>query len=676
MDEKSAEKLEYYLSSLDELGETLINHDQSEEVGMAVLRLILGTVMAPKGALLLYKKKSQILYPLAINGLKNIKKINYSTNFVKKIQKFSGSYLSSKSIKGLLSKNLRTVFDSLNGEIVVPLFYREDFFGVIIVSKKFMNIAYNDLDLKVLDIISNHLTNSIFNQQLLENVKLKKNELNLKLLELEALFDISLAISSVLDESELREEILWRSVGVLNVSKGMIILENENSPILEIKTSFNWNVEDVLLSKKLKIFKDINDQKKGIIISIDKKSILQKKLSEDNIIIAPLIVKDKCLGYMILANKETRAGSEPFVSADLDLLSAFTNQASVALDNAKLFKDIQKEKQFNESILNSIATGLLTLDGLGEIDSVNPSGQNILGMDEDKIIGNHYMYLFEKDPAILELIQMTEIENNIQSEQNIPFLTVSQDSVINISVSPRIGNDLTITGTVIAIEDITQQNKIKNTFKRYVSKQIVEKLLDSKDGLNLGGELRNVTILFTDIRGFTSMSENMVPEEVVSTLNDYFTEMIDIVFKYNGTLDKIVGDELMIVFGAPISGADDTKRALDTAIEMMERLDSFNKKRKTKKLLPIEIGVGINHGPVISGNIGSREMMDYTVIGDTVNLAARLCSHAPPGDIIVSPSVHRKTSKLYKYQKLESIEVKGKKKKIQIQKVLWKENKT
>ena len=676
MDDKSSEKLDYYLSSLDELGETLINHDQTEEVGLAVLRLILGTVMAPKGALLLYDNKSQVLFPLAINGLKNIKKINYSMSFVKKMQNFSGSYLSSKSLKGLLSKNLRTVFDSIKGEIVVPLFYRKDFFGVIIVSKKFMNVAYNDMDLKVLEIISNHLTNSIFNQQLLKNVELKKNELNLKLLELEALFDISLAISSVLNESELREEILWRSVGVLNVSKGMIILENENSPILEIKTSFNWEVEDVLLSKKLKIFKEINDQKKGLIISLDKKSILQKKLSEDNIIIAPLLVKDRCLGYMILANKETRAGSEPFISTDLDLLTAFSNQASVALDNAKLFRDIQQEKQFNESILNSIATGLLTLDSIGEIDSVNPSGQNILGMDEGEIIGNHYMYLFEKDPAILELIQTTEIENSIQSEQNIPFSTVSQESVVNISVSPRIGNDLAITGTVIAIEDITQQNKIKNTFKRYVSKQIVEKLLDSKEGLNLGGELRNVTILFTDIRGFTSMSENMKPEEVVSTLNDYFTEMINIVFKYNGTLDKIVGDELMIVYGAPIGGADDTKRALDTAIEMMVKLNSFNKKRKIKKLLPIEIGVGINHGPVISGNIGSKEMMDYTVIGDTVNLAARLCSHAPPGNIIVSPSVHRKTSKFYQYEKLEPIEVKGKKKKIQIQKVLWKKTKT
>ena len=278
MDDKSSEKLDYYLSSLDELGETLINHDQTEEVGLAVLRLILGTVMAPKGALLLYDNKSQVLFPLAINGLKNIKKINYSMSFVKKMQNFTGSYLSSKSLKGLLSKNLRTVFDNLKGEIVVPLFYRKDFFGVIIVSKKFMNIAYNDMDLKVLEIISNHLTNSIFNQQLLKNVELKKNELNLKLLELEALFDISLAISSVLNESELREEILWRSVGVLNVSKGMIILENENSPILDIKTSFNWDVEDVLLSKKLKIFKKINDQKKGLIISLDKRSILQKKV--------------------------------------------------------------------------------------------------------------------------------------------------------------------------------------------------------------------------------------------------------------------------------------------------------------------------------------------------------------------------------------------------------------
>ena len=672
MDNSNSEKLDYYLSSLDELGETLINHDQTDKVGMAILRLTLGTIMASKGAILLFNKKSQSFYPLAVHGLKNLGEIKYSNTFIKRIQKFSGSYLASKNLKGLLSKDLKGVFDSLKGELIIPLFYRKNFFGVIIVSKKFMNVAYNNVEIKVLEIISNHLTNSIFNQQLVEKIESNKKELNLKLLELEALFDISLAISSVLNESDLREEILLRSIGVLNVSRGMILLENKSSPIMEIKNSFNWDLENVLLSKKLKIFADLNKSKKGLIISTDKRSILQKKLIEQNIIISPLLVKDNCLGYMILANKETRSGSVPFDEADLDLLNAFSSQAAVALDNAKLFREIQHEKQFNESILNSIATGLLTLNNLGEIDSVNPSGEKILDMKKDDIIGNHYAYLFDKDMIILDLIQKSEIENIFQSDQNIPFLTASEDSFINISVSPRIGEDQAVTGTVVAIEDISEQNKIKNTFKRYVSKQVVEKLLNSEEGLNLGGELRNATILFTDIRGFTSMSEKMKPEEVVSTLNDYFTEMIDIVFKYNGTIDKIVGDELMIVYGAPISGKDDTENALNTAVEMMLELDDFNKKRKRNKLPPINIGIGINHGSVISGNIGSKEMMDYTVIGDTVNLAARLCSYAVSGEIIVSESIYKKTLTKYKYDFLEPVNVKGKQKPVVAKKLIWK----
>ena len=671
MGENNSEKLDYFLSSLDELGETLINHDQTNKVSMAVLRLTLGTVMASKGAILLFNKKSETLFPLAVHGLKKQYDISYSNRFVEKIEKFSGSYVRSKSLKGLLSDDLMSFFNDLKGEIVIPLFYKTDFFGVIMVSRKFMDIPYTDSEIKVLEIISNHLTNSIYNKQLLDNIELNQNELNLKLLELEALFDISLAISSVLDEADLREEILLRSIGVLNVSKGMILIENKSSPIMDIKNSFNWELQNILLSKKLKIFEELKSSKQGIIISINNKSILQKKLKEENIIISPLLVKNNCLGYMILANKETRSGSVPFNQNDLDLLTAFSNQAAVALDNAKLFRDIQHEKQFNESILNSIATGLLTLDSLGEIDSVNPSGKKILNMNEDDIIGNHYMYLFNKDEAVLELIQNTEMKNTFHSEQNMSFLTASDNSMVNISVSPRVGENNDITGTVIAIEDITEQNKIKNTFKRYVSKQVVDRLLDSESGFNLGGEIRDVTILFTDIRGFTSLSEKMKPESVVSTLNEYFSEMIDIVFKYNGTLDKIVGDELMIVYGAPISEKNDTQRALDTAIEMMKKLEIFNKKRKKNGHIPIEVGIGINHGPVISGNIGSREMMDYTVVGDTVNLSARLCSHAAPKEILVSNSVYEKTFNKYKFKTLEPIMVKGKSNKIPIKQLQW-----
>jgi adenylate cyclase len=350
-------------------------------------------------------------------------------------------------------------------------------------------------------------------------------------------------------------------------------------------------------------------------------------------------------------------------------LSALCNQGAVALDNARLFKDITEAKQFNESILGSIATSVITLDPLGEIDSINEAGMNILKMNRDEIIGNHYMYLFEKDMEIIGLIQMTEMENTIHSEINMSFLTVSKEAVVNVSVAPRIDPSGSVRGLVIAIEDITDVSKVKNTFKRYVSKQVVDELLDDDAKLNLGGEEREVTILFSDIRGFTSMSENMSPENVVSTLNEYFSDMIDIVFKYNGTLDKIIGDELMIVYGAPISAKDDTQRAVTTAVEMQKQITRLNNKRKKRNDMPISAGIGINRGIVVSGNIGSRDMMDYTVIGDTVNLGARLCSAAGSGEILVSSTVWKETQKHHSYKELEPIKVKGKKNKVGVYRI-------
>jgi adenylate cyclase len=169
--------------------------------------------------------------------------------------------------------------------------------------------------------------------------------------------------------------------------------------------------------------------------------------------------------------------------------------------------------------------------------------------------------------------------------------------------------------------------------------QIVDKILENEDLLNLGGQELTLTTLFTDIRGFTNMSERMDPIDVVKTLNEYFDLMIEVVFKYNGTLDKIIGDALMVIYGAPIYGHDDTKRALLTAIEMQKLLIDFNVLRKEKGLDPIDIGIGINRGKAIAGNIGSKDQMNYTVIGDAVNLAARLCSNAAPGQILVSESV-------------------------------------
>ena len=668
MDTNGAEQLEYYLSSLDELGEVLIDAEKINKVGTGVLRLTLGTIMSSKGVIFLINNKKDISV-LASQGLPKKNSHIFLNKYLSSLEKYKYKHIDVSKKHEWIDKELRVFLQETKINIFVPLFHNKHFLGLFAVGSKFMGQSFTNLDLKILEIISNHLTKALFNDQLLKEVENKKTEINLKLLELETLFDISVAISSVLEINELAEDVLWRSVGILNASKGMLLIQEETNPILKPIALFNWEEKDILLSKRLNVFKSIIENKKGKILKERDKSSIQKKLNEENLIISPLQAKGKILGYMLLCNKETRKGIEEFNNLDLDLLTALCNQAAVAIDNATLFKEITEAKNFNESILTSIATGVITINTLGEVDSINRAGLKIMKNNPEKIIGNHYMYLFEKDEHIIELITKAEIENKVYSELNVPFLSVSNETIVNVSVSPRVDSNKKILGVVLTIEDITDISKVKNTFKRYVSKQVVDELLDDDAKLNLGGEKREVTVLFSDIRGFTSMSEKMEPEKVVSTLNKYFSLMIDIVFKNNGTLDKIIGDELMIVYGAPTSSKDDTERALKTAIEMQEKINIFNKERKKNKEVPIKVGIGINKGLVVSGNIGSRELMDYTVIGDTVNLGARLCSAAGPDKIIVSKTVWEATKNLYPFKKLNPIKVKGKKDEINIYEV-------
>ena len=665
-DEKG--QLDYYLSSLAELGEVLIDADKINKIGSGVLRLTLGTIMASKGAIFLLKEGNEFSF-LATQGIPKESNLSLFSNIIPKLEKFKNKQIDVFLEKELIKEDLKKQLKEIKVKILIPLFHDKHLLGLLCIGNKFMGQTFTGVDSKVLNIISNHLTKALYNNQLIKEVESKEKEVKLKLLELETLFDISLAISSVLDIKELTEEVLWRSVGILNASKGMLLFKNNHNPILKPIATFNWDDEKTLLSKNLKVFKEIKEKNRGLVLKTNDETPLQAKLKEKNLIITPLQAKGKTLGFMILCNKETRKGIEAFNPLDLDLLTALSNQAAVAIDNATLFKDVTKAKKFNESVLSSIATGVVTINRLGEVDSINKAGLKIMKTKKENVIGNHFMFLFEKDPSVIGLIEKAEKENKICSEINISFITSSQETVVNFSVSPRLGKNEEILGLVLAIEDVTDVSKVKNTFKRYVSKQVVDELLDDDAKLNLGGEEREVTVLFTDIRGFTSMSEKMKPEKVVSTLNEYFSLMIDIVFKYNGTLDKIIGDELMVVYGAPTSSKDDTERALKTAIDMQEEIKTFNKNRLKKKENPIYVGIGINRGLVVSGNIGSREMMDYTVIGDTVNLGARLCSAAGPNEIYVSDYVWENTKDLFNYKKLAPIKVKGKSKKIGIYKI-------
>ena len=215
---QTTDQLEYYLSSLDELGEVLINADRARSVGSGILRLTLGTIMASKGAIFLYSNSENKLSFLSTKGVEEEEPIAPSKALLNSFKKYRHSHAllvgDEKWITGRFKKHSM----KLKTKAVLPLYHKENLLGLLCIGEKFMGETYTEIDLKILEIIANHLTKALYNYQLIDDVEEKKTELNLKLLELETLFDISVAISSVLDVDELGEEVLWRSVGILNAS--------------------------------------------------------------------------------------------------------------------------------------------------------------------------------------------------------------------------------------------------------------------------------------------------------------------------------------------------------------------------------------------------------------------------------------------------------------------------
>lgn len=174
------------------------------------------------------------------------------------------------------------------------------------------------------------------------------------------------------------------------------------------------------------------------------------------------------------------------------------------------------------------------------------------------------------------------------------------------------------------VEGLADRDRLEDAFQRYVSRQVLDKIRASGEDLQLLGESRKATILFSDIRGFTSMNERLTPEQVVSGLNEYFTEMVDVIFRYDGFINKFVGDAIMAVWGAPFDQDHAELRAVQAALEMFSALEALNQRRQKRGEAILKIGVGINTGSVVSGNIGHVARMEYTVIGDAVNVAQRI----------------------------------------------------
>ncbi|MFA6449911.1 MAG: adenylate/guanylate cyclase domain-containing protein [bacterium] len=229
------------------------------------------------------------------------------------------------------------------------------------------------------------------------------------------------------------------------------------------------------------------------------------------------------------------------------------------------------------------------------------------------------------------------------------------------------------------IDGLKERDFVKDTFGKYMSKQVADEILKNPDAIALGGKKQEVTIMFSDIRGFTPFAEGRPPEEVISHLNEYMSAMVDVVIKYEGIVDKFIGDAIMALYGSPISREDDALRAMRAALEMKQRLIALNRKWKDEGKEPFRIGIGINTGEVIVGNIGDIRKMEYTVIGDNVNVASRLegLTKNLPGlsedstcRIIISRSAYEKVMDFVIVNQLDAVTVKGKSQAVEIYELL------
>ncbi len=364
----------------------------------------------------------------------------------------------------------------------------------------------------------------------------------------------------------------------------------------------------------------------------------------------------KTIGVSQVLNK--RGG--PFTNEDEARLIAFTSQISIGIENATLFKNVQKLMNYTESMLNSMANGVITINEEGQIATCNPAGLRIMRIEKEEQVLKTDVEAFFSGPnewILKKLKDVAEAEVMMDVELEFGSETISA----NITILPLLDDENKPLGTLMMIEDISSEKRMKSTMSRYMDADLADQLLDSGAEV-LGGKQSVATVLFSDIRSFTTLTEELGPQGTVSLLNEYFTIMVDCIQDEGGMLDKFIGDAMMVIFGTPVAHDDDPDRAVRAAINMLVQLSEFNQRRKQQGMMAIDHGLGLNTDEIVSGNIGSPKRMDYTVIGDGVNLAARLESACKKYGvhILISEYTFGSLKATYRTRQIDRVIVKGK----------------
>jgi PAS domain S-box-containing protein len=362
----------------------------------------------------------------------------------------------------------------------------------------------------------------------------------------------------------------------------------------------------------------------------------------------PILKNEQLIGIFALGAKKS---GRPYSAQDMRLLTTLAGQTALALENASLFDSMQRNleemtrlKSLMDNVFDSMDSGVITTDILGKITLYNRAAASILAVPTDGCIGKSYAEVL---PALTNTIFPNLVTNVARRESHYNDYEIISELPgrgrvnLSLNLAPLKNGHNQTQGVTIVVDDVTETKRLRavhDMFRRYVSPAVVDRLPSSPVDLRLGGYRQEVSILFADIRGFTTFGERLMPEELVDTLNEYLSMAGSSILMYEGTLDKFVGDAVMGIFNAPLEQPDHVLRAVRAAATMQRAIAEYHKSIGEERGLAF--GVGIHAGEAVVGNVGMSDRMDYTVIGDTVNVAKRLQENAPGGKVLLSEAVY------------------------------------
>ena len=498
-----------------------------------------------------------------------------------------------------------------------------------------------------------------------------------------ALTDVGQVINSSLELDEVLRIVMDTIVRLTGAERGFLMLRDKEGNMVT-RIARNWEQESVHASEfavSRTIIQNVIDTGEPVLTTNAKEdprfdsqeSIVAYNLR--SILCVPLKVKADLIG-VLYADNRIRTGI--FSESARHLLTAFANQAAVAIDNARLFSSLRQTlsevtelKNLMDNIFASIASGVITADIANQVTLCNRAAEAILGQTTTEIVGHH---LDEVLPSVSGDI-LPYLASVRRTDKPIVDLeithTLPERGTLDwrFNLSPLKDADQTIQGVAIVLDDLTERKKLeaqRRLFERMVPPAVIEQL--DPDSLQLGGKRADITILFADIRGFTSYSEQQSPEQLVRVLNRYLGAAAEAVLAQEGTLDKFLGDAVMAWFNAPIPQADHTLRAVKAALAIRDSI------RKLHVELPpqahLSFGIGIHYGEAVLGLIGTEKRLEYTAIGDCVNATKRIQENATKNQILISKQAYERVKKQVKAEHYAPLVVKGKSQAVEVYEVV------